>query len=1076
MQKEIPAGFRLSPQQKHLWSLQGDGPAAIARVALLLEGKLDANRLKSALQKIVERHEILRTTFQRSAGMKFPFQVINASNALDWQEVDRRPVPTNQEAEQLGVWLKETPAIDLEQSPTLHACLATIADNRHSLVVTLSALCTDDATLTNFVTELCQQYAGSSENGSEPLQYADYSDWQNELLQKNDEEAQRGIAYWKQRDFSSTPSLVLPFERKAESRSSSRSSVVIELGAPLGGTPDDKADFLLACWQVLLGRLSGQPELAVGYISDCRNHEELSSAFGLFAKTLPLIANFAQAHSLADFVRWTGQVRAEISEWQDYFSLEGAGGNLPVSFSVQKRPQQQIADGVSISVYYQQGLTSGFRIQFRVRIEGDSTIPELVYDPAHFHRDVVEQISRRFSILMAAASANPNTLVSKLPIMDRAERHHVLVDFNQTAADYPRDNCIHDLFAEQAKRSPERPALRFGNQVFSYAQLNARANQLAHFLCKRGVKANVPVALCVERSAEMIIGLLGILKAGGCYVPLAPDSPKPRLAHQLSETRAPVILTQESLLDRLPQSKAETVCLDRDHALLAKEPTNNPERISFPGDLVYVIYTSGSTGAPKGVAVQHFSLVNYSHFIGRRLQLDKYPEGLNFATVSTISADLGNTCIFPSLISGGCLHVIGYEMAMAPPLFASYVAQHPIDVLKITPSHLSTLLNAAEGKAILPRKYLVLGGEALSWLLVKRIAEASNCAVINHYGPTEATVGCCTFAVRENDVSAWEPATVPIGRPIANNEIYVLDQHFQPVPVGVAGELCIGGTGVAKGYLNQPHQTEERFIPHPFSKDSSAHLYRTGDLARFLPDGNIEFLGRIDHQVKIRGFRVEPAEIESALKQHPSVKHTVILPYEDKSGEKRLAAYVVSPKNLKTEELRAVLLQQLPEYMVPSAFIILEALPLTPNGKVDLRALPAPEQEQSKAERAFITPRNSAEETLVSIWKEVLKLDRISVQENFFELGGHSLLATQIISRIRNTFRVQLPLHGFLETPTIVGLAEKISQCPPVETEQEEMGRLLQELEGVSDEEAKRLLTAELGENGNTDEGGSSGK
>jgi acyl carrier protein len=362
---------------------------------------------------------------------------------------------------------------------------------------------------------------------------------------------------------------------------------------------------------------------------------------------------------------------------------------------------------------------------------------------------------------------------------------------------------------------------------------------------------------------------------------------------------------------------------------------------------------------------------------------------------------------------------------------------------------------------VIPRKFLIMGGEASSWHLLNRIQKASNCTVINHYGPTEATVGCCTFNTRESDVSMWNPATLPIGKPVANDEIYILDQHLQPVPVGVAGELCIGGTGLAKGYLNQPEQTAERFIQNPFSKDTSARLYRTGDLARYLPDGNIEFLGRIDHQVKIRGFRVEPAEIEATVKRYPSVKQNVVLPYDDKSGEKRLAAYVVSEGPIKNEDLRAFLLQQLPDYMVPSAFVMLDSIPLTPNGKVDIRTLPSAEEGRSQAEREFISPRNPEEEKVVAIWTEVLKLEHVSVNDNFFELGGHSLLATQIISRIRSVFRVQMPLHSFLETPTVAGLAEKISQCPPAESEEEEMARLLQELDGLSDEEAERLLATD---------------
>jgi acyl-coenzyme A synthetase/AMP-(fatty) acid ligase/acyl carrier protein len=414
------------------------------------------------------------------------------------------------------------------------------------------------------------------------------------------------------------------------------------------------------------------------------------------------------------------------------------------------------------------------------------------------------------------------------------------------------------------------------------------------------------------------------------------------------------------------------------------------------------------------------------------------------------------------LISGGCLHVINYEIALAADRFADYAKRHPIDVLKITPSHLASLLASPSASELLPRKYLVLGGEAASWELVTRVQQAATCKVINHYGPTEATVGCCVFPVSENDVSAWRPATVPIGRPIANAQVYILDQQMRPVPVGVAGELCVGGAGVARGYLNQPQQTAERFVSNPFSEEKGARLYRTGDLARFLPDGNVEFLGRIDQQVKIRGFRVEPAEIETVLKKHETVQQAVVIPHLDQSGEKRLAAYVVSLK--KTAELatqlRSYLQERLPDYMVPSAIVILDALPLTRNGKLDTAALPS--LDSIEPAHALVAPRNAIEQGLVDIWRQVLRVEQVGIEDNFFDLGGHSLLATQVISRIRSTFHVQLPLRSLFDTPTVAGLAQQIAALPQT-SEDEEVARLLQELEGLSDEEAERLLGQETG-------------
>ena len=1076
MPEAATAGFQLSPQQKHLWSAQDGRPGAV-HLAVLLEGNLDVQRLQESVRKVVSRHEILRTSFQRNAGMKFPFQLVSESSDVRWSVVEPAPQGADQ-ARIIGDVIAARENLDFSSSPVIYCDLVELGDDRHLLVLSLSPLCADAASLDRIFVDLCDSYAGGNEDAT-PLQYADYSEWQNEVLQKTDEESAAARNFWRQHDYAAVPPPVLPFERKPQGETSYRSdSVPVPLEDELlrklqSESAGDVASFLLAAWQLLCWRMSGQSEVVIASMSDGRGYEELLGALGLFAKPVPVYANFEADIPFADVVRQAQESRTNAAQFHDYFELSGQ--DLHVGFSVHEWTPSQPAGDLTFSICDLRCHRNRFHIELRCIAVAETWRLELGYDPACFSRNVAEQIAQRLAILIRGAAAAPTTAVSALPIMDNRERQQVVTEFNQTAADFPRDKCIHQLFEEQAVCTPDHPALRFGNQAFTYAELNARANQLAHLLRQRGVKRNVPVGLCVERSAEMILGLLGILKAGGCYVPLVPDNPKSRLARQLAETAAPVVLTESGLLDRLPDFPGQIICLDRDRASLNQESTSNPERINSPDDLVYVIYTSGSTGIPKGVAVRHSNLVNYSHFICQRLELEKHSEGLNFATVSTISADLGNTCIFPSLISGGCLNVISYEMGMATNLYAEFATANLIDVLKITPSHLTALLNEPDGTTVLPRKYLLLGGEALTWQLVERITNSAECAVLNHYGPTESTVGCCTFNVRENDVSSWSPATVPIGRPIANDEMYILDQRLQPVPVGIPGELCVGGAGLANGYFNQPQQTAERFIAHPFSRDSSARLYRTGDLARFLPDGNVEFLGRIDQQAKIRGFRVEPAEIEAVLKQHPAVRQAVIVPYADQAGDRRLAAYFIAPSLPSVEELRNFLLGQLPDYMVPSTFVAVASIPLTPNGKIDVRALPSPEESQSKPLHEFIAPRNPAEEKLVEIWKQVLKIPDVSIDANFFELGGHSLLATQIISRIRGAFRVQVPLHSFLETPSIIGLAEKIASCPPAESEEEEMARLLKELEGISDEEAERLLAAEAERHAPTDKTGSKG-
>ena len=472
------------------------------------------------------------------------------------------------------------------------------------------------------------------------------------------------------------------------------------------------------------------------------------------------------------------------------------------------------------------------------------------------------------------------------------------------------------------------------------------------------------------------------------------------------------------------------ICLDRDQHLWSDLPRETVEAGATPDSIAYVIYTSGSTGVPRGVAVRHRNLVNYSCFIAQMLRVEVHPDGLNFATVSTIGADLGNTCIFPAWISGGCVHVIGYDESTDPERFTRYARQHPIDVLKIVPSHLQALLQSASASQILPLKYLILGGEALNFSLLDKIQSlGSSCEVINHYGPTETTVGSLTLQIANFDSPKSIASSVPIGRPIANNQVYILDGLLQPVPTGVVGELYIAGDGVSAGYLNLPDQTAERFLPNPFVTGPDAKMYRTGDLARYLPGGEIEFLGRSDDQVKIRGFRIELGEIESVLQRHPGVRQGVIMARDDERGEKRLVAYVTADRHVSIDDLRLYLKAELPDYMVPSAIVLLPKIPLTANGKIDRQNLPEPETIETKV---FVAPKTETEIIVSRIFADILHRDCISIDDNFFDLGGHSLLATQVVSRIREQFRIELPIRALFENPTINGLASTIANSEAI--------------------------------------------
>src|SRR5215467_3577930 len=557
------------------------------------------------------------------------------------------------------------------------------------------------------------------------------------------------------------------------------------------------------------------------------------------------------------------------------------------------------------------------------------------------------------------------------------ERRQLLEEWNETTFAFPRSACVHELFEAQAARTPDRVAVRFGEETLSYRELNEQANQLARHLRSLGVAGGSLVGLCVNRSVQMPVALMAILKAGGAYMPLDADNPKSRLAYQLMGAVA--LVTEADLVERFTEFSRPVICMDTEDFPWRANPGSNLEPSANSENLAYVIFTSGSTGVPKGVAVRHRNLVNYINFIQRWLELDKHPEGWHFATVSTLSADLGNTSIFPALASGGSVGVISKEIAVESAWLARYCREHPVDVLKIVPSHLEALLAGSEGAGVLPRKYLILGGEPLPKRLVQWVRDlGANCEICNHYGPTETTVGSVVLRLTDDLEHEDQRPTVPIGRPIDNTQIYILDSHLQPVPVGVAGELYISGEGVAAGYLNQPELTKERFIDNPFVSNSK--MYRTGDLCRYLADGNVEFLGRADHQIKVRGFRVELGEIEATLARHASVRQAVVVAKTDAQGEKRLIAYVVGPSP--KEDLRAYLKEQLPDYMVPTAIVPLQRLPLNANGKVDRQSLLEPEKFQTQA-NGYVAPRTAVETKISEIWGEVLGNERIGMGEDF---------------------------------------------------------------------------------------------
>lgn len=656
------------------------------------------------------------------------------------------------------------------------------------------------------------------------------------------------------------------------------------------------------------------------------------------------------------------------------------------------------------------------------------------YDASRLSRPVVERWMEQYGTLLEAALGQPEEGVSRLALVGEEEKQRLLVEWNRTAAEYPRERCFHELLEAQVELTPERAAVCCEGLTLSYRELNQRANQLAHYLRELGVGPDGRVGLCLERSVDLLVGVVAILKAGGAYVALNAQHPPERLQQQLSGAAA--LLTEAKWRQQMPAFAGATVSVDEDGGRWSERPAGNLEPVAQADNLAYVIYTSGSTGTPKGVQVRHRNLVNYAYAVMRKLEWDR--AGLQFATVSTLSADLGNTCIYPALLTGGCVHVIPAETATDSRALGRYFAEHGVDVLKIVPSHLRALLDAGGGREILPRRCLVLGGEMLTLALLERIeALRGGCEVVNHYGPTETTVGSLLLRIKEYQGRSGGGRSIPIGRPLANTRIYVLDGERQLVPEGVEGELYIAGAGVTAGYLEQPERTAERFVADLV--EPGERMYRTGDRVRYGAGGNVEFLGRFDEQVKIRGYRVEPGEVEAVLGQHPGVRQAVVtVRQQPESGEKQLLAYVVHrpESNLTVEELQRYLKARVPDYLVPSGMVVLAKLPLTANGKLDRQALPSPEEFAART-RSFEPPQTPVEQTLTAIWEQVLRRTRIGRNDNFFDIGGHSLLATQIISRVREQWRVELPVRALFEQPTIALLSSTIEAASREEFEED---------------------------------------
>jgi amino acid adenylation domain-containing protein len=1077
MQREIINGFRLSPQQRRLWLSQLGSAAFRSQTAILIEGGLRPEVLKEAVYRIVRRHEILRTTFHILPGMKLPVQVVaeesSASSLPLWWEddlSDRSAPEMTEKIEKLSG--EDRCPFDLGRGLLLSAFLLRVSVERHILFLKLPSICADARTLKNLTLEISLSYEACLMDEAffgVPIQYAQFSEWQNELL--DDEDAEAGREFWRKQILSVPPAVALPFEIEGEGQNGRQNgfepasfilaldrgiAVNLEAAAERQGVSNEV--FLLACWQTLLWRLTAQSCIVVGCAHDGRRHEVLQSALGLFARWLPIGCRFGASLRFSDVLSQIEASKRAADEWQEYFVWDETPASdvladdippfFPIGFEFEERQSPHLAGGLSFSIHQQSSCTERFHIKLSCHRTGDRLMAEFHYDPERFRLEDVERLAGHFYALLSCAVEHTEAPIGALEMLSDADRHQLLIAFNDTNVDYPKEKCVHQLFEDQVQRTPENLAVVFSQpfgaepsvkeQRLTYAELNARANQLARYLRRMGVGPEAIVGLCLERSVEAVVAIFGILKAGAAYLPLDPALPQERLAFMLAETQAVALLTQQQLVGGvgngeleaktqsqtfgLPHSPFTTrvICLDVDWENIAQESKGNLAAEASARNLAYVIYTSGSTGEPKGVMIEHRSVVNLANGLVRTVYANQ-DSLLRVSLNAPLTFDASVKQLV-QLLYGHTLCILPEEVRLDGNELFSYLNGHSLDALDCTPAQLQLLLGAGFGsrpdRNAAATKLALVGGEAIDDALWRSLVENAETKFHNVYGPTECTVDATVCSVRE------APAPV-IGRPIANAQIFLLDERLNPVPLGVPGELHIGGDGLARGYLNRANLTAEKFVPNPFNAEPGARLYKTGDLASYLPDGMIKFLGRTDHQVKLRGFRIELGEIEAALKRGPDVQDCVVVVREDNPGDKRLVAYVVLARRRESSfgELRHFLKEKLPEYMIPSAFVRLNDLPLTRHGKVDRQSLPAPESERPELRASYVAPKTRIEGTIAEIWQEVLKVEKVGVNDNFFDLGGHSLLMVQVHSKLREAFSKEISLIEMFRNATVGSLA-----------------------------------------------------
>ncbi|HEY6186696.1 MAG TPA: amino acid adenylation domain-containing protein, partial [Pyrinomonadaceae bacterium] len=1086
--EELPLSFA----QQRLWfldQLEPGGWTYNMPSAVRLGGRLNVSALTETFNEISRRHEALRTSFVSVDGR--PRQIISEEQSVVIREIDLRWLSEEEresEARRLAGEEARRP-FDLSVGPLLRVSLLKLAEDDHILLFTMHHIISDGWSIGVLVKEVTTLYDAFSAGEPSPLpelpiQYADFAHWQREWLQGEVLEAQ--LSYWKEHLAGAPPLLELPTDRPrpavqtyhgAHDSLHFDSELTEEIkrisrqeGVTLFMT-------LLAAFQTLLSRYSRQQDIVVGSPIANRTRAEVEPLIGFFVNTLVLRTDLGGSPTFRELLKQVREVTLGAYAHQDVpFEMlveelqpERDMSRSPlfqVMFVLQNTPAQALElPALRLNMLDAPGNTAKFDLTLTLVELPDGLRGRLEYNTDLFDRSSIQRLISSFHTLVEGLVTYPDHSVSSLPLLSPAELHQLLHLWNDTAAPFSQHLCLHQLFEEQVQRSPDAAAVVYDGRSLSYAELNARANQLAHHLLSVGITPGSLVALCLERAPEMVITLLAILKAGAAYLPLDPTYPQERLQLMLSDVPVSLLVTTERLREGLPAHRAPLLAVDTDAELIATHSTANPIIDVTPEHLAYGIYTSGSTGRPKAAGVYHRGVVNLLEWYISEFSIEASDRVL---LITSLSFDLTQKNIYAPLVKGATLYLPPTELYDAQQI-TSLIEDYGITLLNCTPSAFYPLIEhggAGGWKRLRTLREVFLGGEGIAVGRLKgwQEWEGTRAEVVNTYGPTE-----CTDVVAYHRLGEEEGVGAPIGKPIKNTRLYVLDEGRGAVPVGAVGEIYIGGVGVGAGYLGDAEKTAEKFVADELSGSEGERLYRTGDLGKYRSDGAIEYIGRIDQQVKVRGYRIELGEVEAVVSGYEGVKEAVVEVRGDGRGERRLVAYVVWEDDGKTSELRQHARGRLPEYMVPSAFVVLDKMPLTASGKIDRRKLPAPDQSRPELDQTYAPPQTPTEIILVNICAEVLGVERVGIHDNFFDVGGHSLLATQVISRIRDAFHVEIPLRQIFERPVMAALAEAIVQAQTEQANEAEIAQILAELGDISEEDAQAILITEADEMTNYD-------